>query len=273
MPEAVHGAELVFHLAGLTRAKSMAAFMAANAVGVGNLARACRQHAPHLRRFMLVSSMAAAGPGTAAAPRSEEQTEAPVSGYGRSKLAGEAELRAAFSANWACRWTIVRPPIVFGPWDKDVLTLLQGVQKGWALLPSGPERSFSVVYAPDLAVALVHLAQQADAAAQVVHAAHEKVYGHGAMLDAMSAAVGRVPRRVRLPAWVTWSAAAAGSVLQHCRPRPPLLTLDKLNEVMAPGWVASSAKLQQLNPGACATSLEVGLEPTVQWYRQRGWLR
>ena len=269
---AVAGAELVFHLAGLTRAKSFEQFLEANARGVANLAKACLTHAPSLSRFVLVSSMAAAGPGTAACPRLESDKPSPVSAYGRSKLAGEHALQQAFAASGGPAWTIVRPPIVYGPWDKDVLTLLRGVQRGWALIPAGPERSFSLVYGPDLAAALVSLAQNPAAAGEVIHAAHSRPYGHRAMLDAMGVAVGRAPRCVKLPRWLTWGAAAGGSIAQYLLRRPPLLTLDKHHEVMAPGWVASTAKLQELNPALCATGLEEGLAATVEWSRARGWL-
>lgn len=270
---ALEGADVVYHLAGLTRAKSRAAFDVVNADATRMLARACGRMAPGLKRFVLVSSLAAAGPGTPQRPRSESDPAAPVSHYGASKLAGERALQEEFAPDWASRWTIVRPPIVFGPGDRDVLALIRSAQAGWGLMPAGPERSFSVVFAPDLCESLVCLAQTPGSEGRIVHAAHAQAYAHSVMLDAMGDAVGRRVRKLRLPGWLTGLAAAGGSAAQHFLKRPPILTLDKHREVRAPGWVMDSQLLQNLLPGACSTSLEAGLAPTVEWYRRHGWLR
>ena len=64
---------------------------------------------------IVVSSLAAAGPCAGDQPFLEGDSPAPVSAYGRSKLAGE--LAAARHAG-EMEITIVRPPIVFGPGDR-----------------------------------------------------------------------------------------------------------------------------------------------------------
>ena len=64
----------------------------------------------------MVSSLAAAGPSPADRLRTERDPPAPVSNYGRSKLAGEQYARAAAGR---LPVTIVRPPIVIGAGDSD----------------------------------------------------------------------------------------------------------------------------------------------------------
>src|SRR5688572_19018556 len=76
-------------------------------------------------RFVYVSSIAAAGPAPRGRALTGSETPAPVTAYGRSKLAGESAVRE-------CKlpWTIVRPPMVYGPRDREVLKVFQLARLG-----------------------------------------------------------------------------------------------------------------------------------------------
>ena len=63
-----------------------------------------------------------------------------------------------------------------------------------------------------------------------------------------------------------------GSVAGLFRRRPPFLTLAKLPEVLAPGWVCANDEVDALLGGAPWTPLEEGCRITAAWYRERGWL-
>src|SRR5262249_35362514 len=117
---AVQGVDVVYHLAGVISARDRAGFFQANAEGTGNLARACAEANPGLKRFVYVSSIAAGGPCASAEPRTEAMPDAPISVYGRSKLQGEVELKRWSRDGERFPITIVRPPIVYGPRDKMV---------------------------------------------------------------------------------------------------------------------------------------------------------
>ena len=59
---AVRGVSIVFHLAGLTKAKHVRDYYRVNHLGTRNILEACARHNPAIRKFVLVSSLAAAGP-------------------------------------------------------------------------------------------------------------------------------------------------------------------------------------------------------------------
>ncbi len=146
LPAAVRGVDTVIHLAGTTKAANAAGYYAGNAGGTANLLRA----AGAVRRFVHVSSLAAAGPSAAGRALAEDSgTEDypphPVSHYGRSKLAAEQAVQD--SDLWQ-RTTMIRPPVVYGPGRQT--TSIQVIRarpaRGWMRTQIGSaERRFSFV--------------------------------------------------------------------------------------------------------------------------------
>ena len=111
LDQAAAGQQVVYHVAGVIAAQSEADFLHANRDGTTHLVEALIR-AGATARLVLVSSMAAGGPAARGRPLDGSAPPMPVTQYGRSKLAGEAVVRAS-----PLRWTVVRPPMVYGPRD------------------------------------------------------------------------------------------------------------------------------------------------------------
>ena len=105
---AVADVDVVYHLAGRTKARSVAEFQRVNQQGVDNVAQACAA-ATNPPVLIFASSLAAAGSSEQDRPRTEAEPPAPVSKYGRSKRDGEQA-----AARWAGQVpvSIIRPPAV-----------------------------------------------------------------------------------------------------------------------------------------------------------------
>ena len=148
---ALRGVTHVIHCAGCTKALRPSEFHTVNHAGTRNVVEAVNRQPGQIQRFVHVSSLAAGGPATAVRPAREDDPPRPVSEYGRSKLAGEEEVRRAGKAEHV----IVRPPAVYGPRDEAFLPLFQAVKAH--LLPSfgGGRQALSLVYVKDLAEAIV----------------------------------------------------------------------------------------------------------------------
>jgi dTDP-4-dehydrorhamnose reductase len=69
-----------------------------------------------------------------------------VTAYGRSKLAGEEELRRS-----PLPWTILRPPLVYGPRDTEVLKVFRLAKTGFVPVFGDGSQELSAIYGPDLA--------------------------------------------------------------------------------------------------------------------------
>ena len=83
-------------------------------------------------------------------PAREEDPPQPVSEYGKSKLAGELEVRNHCRAEHV----ILRPPAVYGPRDAEFLRLFRAVKHHLLPRMSGAQ-ALSLVFVKDLAEAVV----------------------------------------------------------------------------------------------------------------------
>ena len=269
LDSAVRDCSGVVHVAGVTRAASEAAYFRGNVDTTAALAAACARTSPVPVRFVLVSSLAASGPSTRDRARIEDDTDAPVSAYGRSKLRGETALREVASD---LSWTIVRPPAVYGPRDVDFLRLVRMVARGWAPRVGGEVQRLSLVHVHDLAQALVDALEHRDA--------HERTYfvpgpsdtDWDAIAHAMARALDNDVRILRIPPWtlpwVAWLSALQSQVLR--RPNP--LPFDRLADLRAAAWTCSGARIAKEIGFVPGIRLDDGIPATITWYREQGWL-
>src|ERR1041385_4347690 len=121
------GVDYIYHVAGLTKAKTREEYFRGNHLATKNLFHAAREAKSNLKRFVLVSSLAAVGPSLNGSPVDERTAYHPITAYGESKMEAEKEcLNAAHSVPM----TIARPPAVYGPRDKDVFEFFNTMNKG-----------------------------------------------------------------------------------------------------------------------------------------------
>jgi nucleoside-diphosphate-sugar epimerase len=265
LDELVRGCDVVFHVAGLVKARSSAEFLAVNRDGTARVAAAARRAGA--RRLVLVSSRAVTGPSRPGRCEDEASGPGPLTVYGRSKRAGEEAARASGVA-----LTIVRPPAVYGPRDRAFLPLFRSAARGVVPLLGDGRQELTLVHARDLAEALVAAALSEAALGGVYHAAHPEVVTQRALAAAVGAAVGRGVRCVALPGALVRAVLAANGRIARARGRATLLDGDKASELVAPGWVCSSEALRRDAGWTARIPLEAGLAETARSYREAGWL-
>ncbi len=259
------GAEVIYHVAGRISARDLDEFMRANRDGTANVLEAAAPRPP--RRFVLVSSLAAAGPTVPGQPIDETRPPSPVTPYGQSKLAAELLVRAM-----AGSWTIVRPPTVYGEWDREVLKVFKLARAGLAPVFGDGSQELSVIYAGDLAAALVAAATAPATARRVYYAAHPDVTTSRELVWAIGRAVGRQPRIVPLPGPLARALLWTIGSIAHLAGRATLLSGDKAAEFLAPAWTCRPDALARDAGWRAETDLETGLRRTAAWYRNEGWL-
>jgi len=259
------GADVVYHVAGKIAARNAAEFMATNRDGTANVLEAARDAGA--RRVLFVSSLAVGGPTTPSHPIDENRPPMPVTDYGRSKLAAEVLVRTMPLA-----WTIVRPPVVYGEWDRGTLKIFQLARRGVVPVFGDGSQELSVIHAEDLARSLIAAATSPAAVGRVYFAAHPTTTTSRELVLAAGRAFGRTPRIVPVPPLVARGVLWAVGTLAHIAGRATLLSADKGNEYLAPAWTCRSDALTRDTGWRAEIELETGLRRAANWYREVGWL-
>ena len=265
LEEAFSGADTVVHLAGVVRALGDDAYTVVNVEGTRVVAEAARAAAA---RLIHISSLAAAGPASAAAPRSESDPPNPLTAYGKSKLAGEH----AVTSVTGLRWTILRPGVVYGPGDRAILPLFRLAT--WGILPmiGQSDAAYTFVHVGDV-VRAIDAAIDGRSDGDIIFVGHPRPVTAREILEEIRAAVGRPAFLVRVPAPLGRIAAAASDAVERAIGRPLPLNRRRYAELLAEGFVCRVDRLRDRLGVVAAIDLREGLAQTVAWYRREGWLK
>ncbi len=257
------GSDVLVHSAALIRARDEAAFNAVNVKGARAAAAAALATGA---RLVLISSQAAGGQGTPAAPRRESDPPAPVNAYGRSKLASEAVARS--TAGLA--WTILRPCAVYGPRDHGFLPLYRLARRGVFFVPSGADTFFTLIFIADLVRGVMLAAEREAAVGETLFIGHPEPRTGGDVLRAIAAFEQRVFRPFSVPAPVFTLLAKVGDLSWKLGVKP-LVDSGRLVELRADGFVCSVDRARDVLGFTAEMPLEAGVAMTAAWYRDHGW--
>jgi nucleoside-diphosphate-sugar epimerase len=263
--EGCASADVVYHVAGKIAARTMAEFMATNRDGTATVLEAARDAG--VRRFLLVSSVAVGGPTTPGHPIDEQRPPQPVTEYGRSKLAAEVLVRAM-----PLPWTIVRPPVVYGEWDRGTLKIFQLARHAVVPVFGDGSQELSVIHAEDLAHALIAAASAPAAVGRIYYAVHSTPTTSRELVLAAGRALGTRPRIVPIPPVLARGLLWTVGTLAYLAGRATLLSADKSHEYLAPAWTFRSDALTRDTGWRAAIDLETGFKRAANWYREVGWL-
>lgn len=264
---ALSGVDTVYHVAGITSGRDEAEFFAVNEGGTRRLLDAVRRAAPGLRRFVYISSQAALGPSTRDQPAREDAECRPLTPYGRSKLAGELAVRGA-----GVPWTIVRPPSVYGPRDKEFLKLFQLTRLGVAPVFGSGAQQLSLVYIADLVEAIALAGSLEAGAGQIFHAGHAEVVLSREVARAAGAALGRSPVLIPVPGALASGIVGIVGRAAALAGRRTVLTSERIAEFLAPSWLLDSGKADRVLGWKAKQQMVEGMKMTGAWYREHKWV-
>ena len=252
----VEGADVIIHMAGLTKARSRQAFFGVNRDGALRLGEAVTRHAPGAH-LIGVSSLAARAPQ--------------LSAYAESKRAGEQALAATFSG----RLSILRPPVVYGPWDRATLGIFHLAMLPVIPVPGSRASRIAMIHVADAAAAIAALAAWEDAPGGTLHALADTRpdgYPPREVLALAAEALGKRPLLLPLPDPLVRLSGEAATLLGLLRRSPAVFGADKAREILHPDWAVRPDELLPPSIAVPSIGLRGGFASTVAWYRQEGWL-
>ncbi|MGE0118513.1 MAG: NAD-dependent epimerase/dehydratase family protein [Dongiaceae bacterium] len=252
----VRDVDAVVHAAGKIKARSHAEFFAANATGTRLLVEAAIATG-NRPRFVLISSLAARRPQ--------------ISDYAASKLAGEAELTRL---DGDLPWSILRPPAVYGPGDRETLAFFRALRLGFALLPPARDARLSLLHAADLATAAAAALEPAAAVAGTfeIDDGHPAGYGWDELVRTAARHLEVRPVRLRIPGPLLQAAAQANAAIHRLTDRTAMLTPGKAREMLHRDWTVRDGTYTAATNWRPAVDLDKGFAETIAWYRRHRWL-
>jgi nucleoside-diphosphate-sugar epimerase len=261
---AFRGAKTVVHLAGVVSTMRDEEYFAVNVEGTRAVAEAASAAGA---RIVHVSSLAAAGPAPAHAPRTEQDPPAPMTAYGRSKLEGEHAIAAIAGR----RWTVLRPGVVYGPGDRALLPLYVLASRGVMPLIGRADAAYTFVHVSDL-VRAIAAAVDHETDGDTLFVGHPQPVTTRALLEGVRRAVGRAALIVRVPSPVLRLAAMLGDAGGALRGRPLPINSRRYAELSTEGFVCRVDRLRDRLGVAAEIGLDEGLAEAGAWYRREGWL-
>ncbi len=264
--------DTVIHAAAATRALTYQQYYDANVATTERLVKAFSQPrtSNYLKRFLLISSQAVAGPSNAGStPLDESAPPAPISAYGKSKL--EAE-QTVLRASHSIPVTIVRPSTVFGPRDVDVLGVFRAVR--WRVVPyiAGPDRYVSIIYVRDLVEGILTALSSPTAIGKIYFLTNPQpvIWRHFALR--VSQVAGYKAIAIPVPVSVMALVASAGDIISNMTRKPLLFRTDKFLEITQEAWVCSPSKAFADLGWQATTPLSTAIALTYSWYIEHGWI-
>jgi uncharacterized protein YbjT (DUF2867 family) len=250
LSQLVAGADAVIHVAGVINAADREGFAQGNVEGTLAVVDATR--AAGIRRFVHVSSLAAREPK--------------LSDYGWSKARAEIIVAAS-----ALDWTIVRPPAVFGPGDREMLELFRAATRG--LVPLPPGGRMSVIAAQDLVrLLLAVLPDDFESHAAIFEPDDGRRGGwtHSEFAQAIGHAVGRRVRAQPVPGWVMRAGAKVDAMVRGPNAK---LTPDRVRYFLHDDWVVNADFRPPAHLWRAQLPTIDGLAIAAESYREEGLLK
>jgi nucleoside-diphosphate-sugar epimerase len=254
--EALSGVDAVVHLAARVHvmrdaaADPLAEFRRVNAEGTRRLAQMAAQAG--VRRMLLVSSVKVNGEG-AERPYTEAVSPRPGDPYGISKWEAEQAL-TEIGGRSAMQWSILRPPLVYGPGvGGNFLALLAAVARGLPLPVGAIHNRRSLIYVGNLVDAIRVCLVYPRAANELFLVSDGEDLSSPDLVKRLAVAMDRQARIVSVPLWLLRAAGILAGRQAAVGRLTGSLSVDIARLRGALGWRPPCA-------------VNEGLRNTARWY-------
>jgi nucleoside-diphosphate-sugar epimerase len=261
----------IIHNAGITKSLDKNEYYRVNCDYTKNLIIALKQINKIPDKFVLMSSLAAYGPGNLLKPEpiTLDVIPNPVTNYGRSKL--EAEKFVISHKDFP--YLIIRPTSVYGPREKDIYQMIKMINNHIEFYIGSHKQFLSFIYVKDLTKIIYELTESS-LINKTYFLSDGNVYDKYTFGKITAKLLNKRVLKIAMPLpLVKVIAYVTEKLMKLTKGKAPALNINKVNELKAVNWNCDiSPLINDLNPKPSFTSLEEGLKETLSWYKQNHWL-
>ncbi len=265
---AMQDIDLVVHLAAEHKDFGVAEslYHEVNVDGTDNLLRSAARSG--VSKFVFFSSVAVYG--NSSAPTHEEQTPAPDLPYGKTKLLAERRIEKWATEDGRRQVVIVRPTVVFGPWNyANMYRLIDSVAKRRYIRVGDGRNTKSVGYVENVAEATLFLIDRMKAGIELFNYADSPHLTTGELVQCIAANLQVNVPFFRIPKSMALASAFPFDVLAKATGKDLPLTAKRIEKFTSPTHhLAEKIRAIGYEP---PYSIEDGIEKTVAWYMAGEW--
>jgi dihydroflavonol-4-reductase len=269
LASAVRDVDYIYHSAGVTKSKTKEGYFHGNLIPTKSLLQSVLSNNPGLKRFVHISSGAAVGPGKGTDPIREDTPYHPITTYGISKMEAEKECLRLMDR---LPITIVRPPAVYGPRDKDVFEFFNTMKKGLQPMIGFSDTYVSLIYVKDLVDGIILAGENSQAVGKTYFISSERFYTWRELGNISAQSMGKKAVRVHIPRFVVYIIAIIAEFFALFSKKAALINIEKAKDMVQTSWIFSTEKAKRELGFKESFSIEAGIRSTIEWYRKNKWL-
>ncbi|MBP7214231.1 MAG: NAD-dependent epimerase/dehydratase family protein [Candidatus Kapabacteria bacterium] len=269
--EIVKDVDYVYNVAGVIAAKSYEDFLKANKDGAKNLIESVYEVNPNIKRFIHISSQAAAGPATSLdKPVKESDQCHPITSYGKSKKESE-DVVLSFKDKLPV--TIVRPPSVYGPRDPAIRDIFRIGKMGLGPLMGFNDKYVSLIHCDDLVRGIIMAGESEKAKGEVYFITSKEFYNWPQIMDVLKQALGKkFFIKIRFPHPLVLAAGSISEFFGNFSKKPPVFDKEKAIDFIQDYWICSPEKAKNDIGFESQIDLQSGFNETAKWYIENKWI-
>lgn len=269
LKEVVSDCDYIFHVGGVIKSKTVEGYYEGNQKVTRNLLDAVKKFNKNLKRFVFVSSQAAAGPSPTIEPIDENKECFPLTSYGKSKLAAEREV---LSETGKIPLTVCRPPVVYGPRDPEIMLFFKTIKSGLHPLIGFSEKYVSIVHVTDLVEGIYLSALSEKSLNKIYFLSSDQFIGWNDIGKIASNLLNKKVFKLKIPHFLVFTVAAISQFLSYFKKSATILNLEKANEMVQSYWICSNKKAKNDFNFQPKIDIETGFKETIKWYSDKGWI-
>ena len=269
LKEALRDVNVLYHVAGVVKAKTMDGDLKGNVESTRNLMDVLLEVNPDIERVVIISSQTACGPSSEGYTVNEETEPHPLTRYGKSKLAQE---KLAMEYSDRLPVTIIRPPAVYGERDTEIYLVFKTYKMGLMTLIGFDKKEVSLIHVKDLVDGLYLAAGSDKAVNQIYFISSKEFYNWKQVGKIIGKYMGRRALSINLPHSLVFTIAAVAQFFSMFSSKAATFNIEKAKDFVQKYWTCDITKAETQLGFKPSVSIDDGIKRTIAWYREMKWL-